>query len=96
MNYNFMYTIPKIVKASNQDKRITVRIKPFVVLIILCFLFLFNCIVIYSYEHGFERTHFNVLIYMYVNFWVTFFLLAHQLKRITKTIGSSRKKVSAG
>lgn len=90
-----MPTITKIGKDANQDRKITVRIKPFVLLILLCFLFLFNCVVIYSYEHGFERTHFNVLIYMYVNFWVTFFLLAHQLKRITKTIGLSRKKVAS-
>ena len=79
----------------NHDKKVNARIKPLAILIVLSFLFLFNCIVIYSYEHGIERTHFNILIYMYVNFWVTFFLLAYQVKRISKNIMESRKKITS-
>jgi hypothetical protein len=87
--------ITRIERTANQDKKFTVRIRPFVFLIVLCFMFLINCIIIYSYEHGLERTHFNVLIYMYVNFWVTFFLLVYQIKRITRSISAARKKVAS-
>jgi hypothetical protein len=87
--------ITRFARVQNQDKKINVRIKPLAILIVLSFLFLFNCIVIYSYEHGIERTHFNILIYMYVNFWVTFFLLAYQVKRISRNIVESRKKVAS-
>jgi putative effector of murein hydrolase LrgA (UPF0299 family) len=87
--------ITRFARTQNQDKKLTVRIKPVAILIVLTFLFLFNCIVIYSYEHGLERTHFNILIYMYVNFWMTFFLLAYQVKRISKSIGESKKRVSS-
>ena len=87
--------ITRIGRPANQDKKVNIRIRPLVTLIVLCFIFLFNCIVIYSYEHGLERTHFNVLIYMYLNFWVTFFLLAYQVKRITKAIVATRKRVTS-
>ena len=86
--------ITRIGRASSQDKKINLRIKPLAILVVLCFLFLFNCIVIYSYEHGLERTHFNVLIYMYINFWVTFFLLAYQVRRISRSIGESKKNLN--
>lgn len=77
---------------SSQDRKIRLRIKPVVILVALCFLFAFNCIVIYSYEHQFEIIHFNVLIYMYLNFWITFFLLAYQIKRITRNVKLGESK----
>ena len=73
-------------RVSGQDRKIRLRIKPVVILVALCFLFAFNCIVIYSYEHRFEIIHFNVLIYMYLNFWITFFLLAYQIKGIVRKV----------
>lgn len=94
--YKFMRTIiTRFARAQNQDKKINVRIKPLAILIVLCFLFLLNCVIIYSYQHGLERTHFNILIYMYLNFWVTFFLLAYQVKRISRNIIESRKKIAS-
>jgi hypothetical protein len=87
--------ITRIGRPTSQDKKFNIRIRPLVVLIVLCFLFIFNSIIIYSYEHGLERTHFNVLIYMYANFWVTFFLLVHQVRKITRSMVATRKKVSS-
>jgi len=55
------------------------RIRPIATLILLISLFVINTIAILSYQYGLEVLHFNILFYMYFNFWVNFFLIISQL-----------------
>jgi hypothetical protein len=76
----------KLSMAANQGNRITrLRVRPVVILLVLIFLLFFNGIVVYSYGLGHEtrQIHTNVLIYMYLYFWITFFLIAYQITQIT-------------
>jgi hypothetical protein len=68
--------------SSDKDRRFYLQIKPLGILIILVFLLSFNAIAVFSYEYGSESLRLNILFYMYFYFWITFFLVAIQVKKI--------------